>query len=260
MELTQYQVDAFTAEAFGGNPAAVVPLQDWLPDAVMQAVAAENNLAETAFIVPEGDGYRIRWFTPAIEVDLCGHATLASAFILKRFLDPARDSVTFQSASGPLSVDVSSDWLVMDFPSRPPAPWRDQGLIEDALGFPPLEVLKATKAVARLENEAAVAAAAPDLSKVAALPTDGLIITAPGDEVDFVSRYFAPHAGIPEDPVTGSAHSVLIPYWAERLGKDDLTARQISARGGNLRCQLMGNRVKIAGQAVLFMEGKIYLP
>ena len=252
MELTQYQVDAFTAHAFGGNPAAVVPLDAWLPDGVMQAVAAENNLSETAFIVPEGEGYRIRWFTPAAEVDLCGHATLASAFVVKRFLDPGAAQIVFDSASGPLTV--------MDFPSRPPAPWDDGGLIEAALGFAPLEVQKATKAVARLDSEAAVGAAELDLPKVAALPSDGLIITAPGDQVDFVSRYFAPHVGIPEDPVTGSAHSVLIPYWAQRLGKDVMTAKQISPRGGDLRCQLAGNRVKIAGQATLFMEGKIHLP
>jgi len=256
-EIAIYQVDAFTDALFGGNPAAICPLEAWLPEATMQAIAAENNLAETAFFVPEGRGYRLRWFTPAVEVDLCGHATLASAYVIARHLKPEVTEIVFDSASGPLTVTRDGEVFTLDFPSRKPAPFDDKGAVAAALGVVPQEVLKARMLMAVLAGEAEVRAAAPDLAKVKALPGDGLIVTAPGDSVDFVSRYFAPHAGIPEDPVTGSAHCVLTPYWAQRLGKAKLEARQISQRGGKLTVEERGERVLISGRVTPYLEGRI---
>lgn len=260
-EITLYQVDAFTDRPFAGNPAAVCPLEAWLPDATLQAIAAENNLAETAFFVPEQDGYRLRWFTPAIEVPLCGHATLASAYVIARHLDPAMEKVVFHSKSGPLTVTRAGEVFTLDFPSDPPVPFEDGGAVADALGVVPREVLKPAKQggkmLAVLASEAEVRGAEPDLAKVKALPSDGLIITAPGDKVDFVSRCFAPHAGIPEDPVTGSAHVVLTPFWSARLGRKTLTARQISARGGDLTVEDRGARTLISGTAAPYLEGRI---
>lgn len=261
-ELTIYQVDAFTDKVFGGNPAAVCPLEAWLPDATMQTIAAENNLSETAFFVPNGDGYHLRWFTPAIEVALCGHATLASAYVIARHIDPKVETIRFDSASGPLTVTRDGEVFTLDFPSEPPAPFEDGGAVAAALGIVPQAVLKAPKIdggklMAVLSNEAEVRAAAPDLAKVAALPGDGLIITAEGESCDFVSRYFAPHAGIPEDPVTGSAHVVLTPFWAARLGKAKLEARQISARLGRLTVEDKGARTLISGKVAPYLEGRI---
>lgn len=261
-ELTIYQVDAFTDKVFGGNPAAVCPLEAWLPDATMQTIAAENNLSETAFFVPNGDGYHLRWFTPAIEVALCGHATLASAYVIARHIDPKVETIRFDSASGPLTVTRDGEVFTLDFPSEPPAPFEDGGAVAAALGIVPQAVLKAPKIdggklMAVLSNEAEVRAAAPDLAKVAALPGDGLIITAEGESCDFVSRYFAPHAGIPEDPVTGSAHVVLTPFWAARLGKAKLAARQISARLGRLTVEDKGARTLISGKVAPYLEGRI---
>lgn len=258
MELDLYQVDAFAARPFSGNPAAVVPLEDWLEEDVLQAIALENNLSETAFFVRRGDRFDLRWFTPSVEVDLCGHATLASAYVILEHLEPAAGRVEFHSKSGPLAVTRSGELLTLDFPAKPPKPVDDPAVAE-ALGALPLELLRADKTLAVLESEAAVRAAAPDLAIVAGLASDGLIVTGPGDEVDFVSRYFAPHAGIPEDPVTGSAHCVLTPYWAERLGKREFTARQVSARGGELLCTLSGDRVLISGRVAPYLKGRISL-
>ena len=252
-----YQVDAFASEVFAGNPAAVCPLDAWLPDAVMQAIAMENNLSETAFIVKNGADYDLRWFTPALEVDLCGHATLGSAYVVATHLEPGRDEIVFHSKSGPLTVTRDADLFTLDFPSLPPERLVDQGAVEAALGTALEELWRADKNMAVLADEAAVLAADPDLAKVAALPGDGLIVTAPGRERDFVSRYFAPHAGIPEDPVTGSAHCVLTPYWTRRLDKARLSARQVSARGGELVVEDRGERVHISGRDAPYLEGRI---
>ncbi len=258
-EIPIYQVDAFTGRVFGGNPAAVCPLQDWLPDEVMQAIALENNLSETAFLVPRGADYDLRWFTPAIEVDLCGHATLASAYVIANHLKPGTRKMQFHSRSGPLQVSRDGDLLTLDFPARPAAPFDDKGLVAEALGAVPLEVQRATKMMAVLKDEAAVRSAQPDLDKVKALPSDGLIITAPGEACDFVSRYFAPHGGIPEDPVTGSAHCTLTPYWSTRLGKTAMTARQISQRGGELQVEDRGERILISGKVAPYLQGVIHV-
>jgi len=261
-ELSIYQVDAFTDDLFGGNPAAVVLLQQWLPDALLQKIAAENNLAETAFLVPERDLYHLRWFTPTVEVPLCGHATLASAQVVFEMLHPGKRSVTFLTRkAGPLTVTIQGDRMSMDFPARPAervaAP---TGLVE-ALGAEPAEVWAAGNLLCVFETEGAVRALAPDFRKVAALDCLGVIATAPGnDGVDFVSRYFAPGLGVDEDPVTGSAHCTLVPYWSRRLGKTKLEAHQISARGGLLSCEDRGERVSLAGRAVLYLEGRIFVP
>lgn len=255
-----FQVDAFTDRLFGGNPAAVCPLEAWLSDETLQAVAAENNLSETAYLVPAEDDaadYQIRWFTPAAEVDLCGHATLASAHVLFHCLGLDKQTVRFLSRSGPLNVARKGEVLVMDFPGRPPAPAVFPDGIETALGVRPLEFLSGGMNMAVLADEAAVRKVRPDFRYIARLPGDGLIVTAEGDACDFVSRYFAPHLGIDEDPVTGSAHCVLAPFWARRLGDRELSARQVSKRGGDLTCAVVGDRVKIAGRAVLYLEGTI---
>jgi PhzF family phenazine biosynthesis protein len=260
MRLPLYQIDAFvTEEPFSGNPAAVCPLESWLPDAVMQAIAAENNLSETAFFVPEGEGWALRWFTPTTEVELCGHATLASAFVIFRFLAPELRSVRFRTEkAGMLAVGRDGKLLALDFPARPPAPCAVPGELVAALGRPPAAVLAASSYLAVYDGAEEIAALVPDFAAIARLDKGGVIVTAPGQgEVDFVSRYFAPAAGVAEDPVTGSAHCTLIPYWAARLGKNRLTARQVSRRGGALDCELRGERVAIAGRARLYLEGAI---
>ncbi|HLM48286.1 MAG TPA: PhzF family phenazine biosynthesis protein [Myxococcaceae bacterium] len=259
--LRLYQVDAFTSQVFGGNPAAVCPLDAWLPDEVMQSIALENNLSETAFVLrDEVRGWQIRWFTPTQEVDLCGHATLATAYILFTRLAPGLEQVQLHSRSGPLVVTQrEGDWMEMDFPSRPPEPCPlPEGLVE-ALGATPRETLVARDLVAVFDSEEQVRALAPDLTKLAALDFFSVVPTAPGLEVDFVSRFFAPRVGVPEDPVTGSSHCSLVPYWARRLGKPQLLAHQVSARGGVLQCEDRDERVGIAGQAVLYLEGYISL-
>jgi len=256
-ELPIYQVDAFASEVFAGNPAAVCPLEAWLPDAVMQSIAAENNLSETAFFVKQGEGYDLRWFTPAVEVDLCGHATLASAYVIAKHLAPDLDRVVFQSRSGPLAVTREGELFTLDLPAKAPEPIDVDPDFAEALDATPLELWRADKNMAVLENEAAVRAVEPDFAKLAVLPGDGVIVTAPGDDCDFVSRYFAPQAGIPEDPVTGSAHCVLTPYWARRLDKQKLSARQISARGGVLMVEDRGKRVLVAGRVAPYLEGRI---
>jgi PhzF family phenazine biosynthesis protein len=257
-----WQVDAFTDRVFAGNPAAVCPLEAWLPDETLLAIAAENNLSETAFLVPDDDGSAIRWFTPTVEVDLCGHATLASAHVVFRHLAPRRDRVVFRSRSGPLTVDRGEGGLlVMTLPLRPAAPaTAPEGLVR-ALGRRPLETLLGRDAVAVLASEAQVRALEPDLAAVAALPVQGLIVTAPASTagIDFVSRYFAPQAGIAEDPVTGSAHCTLVPYWSERLGKKRLEALQVSRRGGRLSCEDRGDAVGIAGRCAEYLAGAIEL-
>ncbi|SHJ30165.1 phenazine biosynthesis protein PhzF family [Hymenobacter daecheongensis DSM 21074] len=261
MLLPLYQIDAFTDQIFAGNPAAVCPLTAWLPEATMQAIAAENNVAETAFFVPRGGSeYEIRWFTPAAEVDLCGHATLASAHVLFRHLNFSGEELTFHSKSGPLRVRHAADGrFTLDFPSRPPhhLDVPPTGL-PDALRATPLEVLASRDLMVRFNSEAEVLALHPDFAKLANLEYLGIIATAPGTNgIDFVSRFFAPRVGVPEDPVTGSAHATLIPYWAQRLGKTELRARQISARGGDLWCELRGDRALMSGYAVTYLKGEI---
>ncbi len=258
-EIPIYQIDAFASRVFAGNPAAVCPLGAWLADEVLQAIAAENNLAETAFFVKRGDGdYDLRWFTPAIEVDLCGHATLASAYVIDKDLEPGRGHVRFHSRSGPLEVSRDGEVYALDFPSQPSEPVAPEiaKTVAEALGSEPLEVRQTTKFLALLADQQAVLDARPDLAQVKHLD-DGLIITAPGEDCDFVSRYFAPHAGIPEDPVTGSAHCVLTPFWARRLDKPRLTARQVSRRGGELEVEDRGERVTIAGRCAHYLSGRI---
>jgi len=260
VNLPFYWVDAFAEAPFKGNPAGVVPLRSWLDDALMQAIATENNLSETAFFVPEGAGYHLRWFTPTVEVELCGHATLASGHVVMTVLDAARNSVTFRSASGPLGVARDGDWRVLDFPSRPPAPIAVPSWLPAALGAEVRAFHDAPggNTLALLGRAAEVRDLVPDIPALGrGLEDRGIIVTAPGDDVDFVSRYFAPNHGIPEDPVTGSAHCTLTPYWADRLGKTTLEARQVSRRGGWLRCTVKGNRVLIAGRCITYLAGTI---
>lgn len=260
MRFPIFQIDAFADRPFAGNPAAVAILQEWLPDHLMQAIALENNLAETAFLVKEAGGWHIRWFTPELEIDLCGHATLASAFVVFNELKEPGDCQRFASMSGPLSVERRGDLLVLDFPSRPPLPCEAPEGIFEALGMTPRPVAKARDHFLVMDSEAEVAALRPDFAALDKVDSFGMIVTAPGDTVDFVSRFFTPAAGIPEDPVTGSAHCTLIPYWAERLGKTRLSARQISRRGGDLDCELRGDRVRIGGRAVKVLQGEFLLP
>src|SRR5207248_2502209 len=250
MRLPLYQIDAFAEGPFTGNPAAVCPLEEWLPDDVMQAIAAENNLSETAFFVSEAEGYHPRWFTPTTEVDLCGHATLASAFVVFRWLKPQHSEVIFTTQqAGPLSVTRDGELLALDFPARPPEPCPLPPRLDRALGRPPVAVLAARDYLAVYETVDDIRALTPDFAAIAALDRFAVIATAPGSGgIDFVSRFFAPARGVDEDPVTGSAHCTLIPYWAERLGKCRLEARQLSRRGGALSCAMRGDRVTIAGR------------
>jgi len=259
MKLRLWQVDAFTSTRLAGNPAAVVPLEAWLPDEVMLAIAAENNLSETAFLVNEPHGWRVRWFTPAIEVDLCGHATLASAHVLMNHLEPGRDGVTFASRSGPLIVTRQGERLALDLPAYPSRRVDTPALLVEALGAAPLETWLGVKMMALFGSEAEVVALAPDFAKVARIEAFGVIATAPGERSDFASRYFVPQAGVNEDPVTGAAHCQLAPFWAQRLGRPKLHARQVSKRGGELWCEDRGRRVTIAGDAVDYLTGTIEL-
>ncbi len=261
MTLPIYQVDAFSDRPFAGNPAAVCPLESWLPTETMQAIAAENNLAETAFFVLKtGNEYEIRWFTPAVEVELCGHATLASAHVLYRHLGFQGAEIVFHSQSGPLRVSqAEADMLTLDFPARPPHPisQHPDGLL-DGLRATPLQLLAGPDLVCVFATEAEVRALKPDMAHLMKVEYRAVIATAPGSEgVDFVSRFFGPRVGVPEDPVTGSAHTTLVPYWAARLGKTHLHARQVSARGGYLWCELRGERVLMSGHAVTYLRGEI---
>lgn len=259
MQLHFHQVDAFSDRPFAGNPAMVYLLEQWLDEALMQRIAAEHNLAETAFVVAQGEDYRIRWFTPSTEVPLCGHATLASAHVLFEVYGETRARLDFHSQSGLLSVSREGDRLWLDFPRIDPQPLVEPLAVAAALGCEVVEVYWTKELFVVLRSEQAVLDCAPDMAAVARLPGLGVIVTAPGREHDFVSRYFAPGIGIPEDPVTGSTHCSLIPYWAERLDKTELRAFQRSARGGELFCRLEGQRVKIGGQARRVASGTLLL-
>jgi PhzF family phenazine biosynthesis protein len=259
MKLKQYQIDAFARRVFQGNPAAICPLEYWLDDDLLQAIAMENNLSETAFFVPVEGGFHLRWFTPVREVELCGHATLACAHVLFNLLGFTEDTIHFQTLSGKLLVKRNGELLEMDFPSMPPVPCDIPDLLAEALGTEPREILAAEDYFVVVDSEAQVRAMQPDFFKLAQLDKRGVIVTAPGDNVDFVSRFFAPKAGIPEDPVTGSAHCTLTPYWSKQLGKASLVARQISKRGGEVQCEMKGERVGLAGYAVTFMEAEFVL-
>jgi len=259
MLLDIYQVDAFATEVFRGNPAAVIPLERWLPDSLMQAIAAENNLSETAFLVPEGPDWGLRWFTPAVEVDLCGHATLASAWVLFNRRGVVAPAVTFKTRSGALTVRPGADGrLTMDFPSRPGEPVVAPAALVPALGAAPREVLASRDYLVVYDDPAVVRGLSPDFAALASLDRFGIIATAPGDDgFDCVSRFFAPGEGIDEDPVTGSAHCTVAPYWAARLGKTAVRAYQASARGGILDCTVVGDRVTLTGDCAFYLEGKI---
>lgn len=254
-----FQVDAFTTRRFAGNPAAVVLLQGFLEDAIMQAIAAENNLAETAFLVPANGDYQIRWFTPTVEVPLCGHATLASAAVVMERLEPVRNNVTFHSASGPLTVTRATLGYVMNFPVRLSEQIPTPPVLVEALGVTPLEVFThPLNYLALLDSASAVRMLSPDLAAIVRLDRTGVIVTAPGDEgYDFVSRYFAPAKGIPEDPVTGGAHCMLAPYWSKRLSKSEFRAFQASQRGGEIICRLKRDRVELEGSCVFYLEGEV---
>lgn len=258
MRVPIYQVDAFSGELFRGNPAAVCPLEKWLPDSTMQSIAAENNLSETAFYCPNRDGYHLRWFTPGVEVDLCGHATVASAhviYLIRR--ESSAPRIRFETRSGELTVERDGDLYALNFPARPAAECPPDRALNEALGAAPRALLGARDYMCVFDTEEEVRAIAPNMERLAAIDRFAVIVTAPGRECDFVSRFFAPAKGVPEDPVTGSAHCTLIPYWSQRLGKSELYARQISRRGGELWCRDLGQRVRIAGKAVKFLEGFI---
>ena len=262
MKLQIFQVDAFTSKAFGGNPAAVVPLDEWLPDHTMLKIGAENNLSETAFFVKEGDRYHIRWFTPTIEVNLCGHATLATSHVIFNELKLEDAFIPFHSdRSGELNVEKHGDRLVLDFPAYPLEKIAHSNELAKAVGITPAEVWESqgNMVFLRAENEEEVRGLEPDMHALTQIGYDEVIVTAPGDDCDFASRMFAPRIGIPEDPVTGAIHCTLIPYWAEELGKDKLFARQVSKRGGELFCELAGKRVRIGGNAVTYLKGEIYV-
>lgn len=261
MKIPIYQVDAFTNERFKGNPAAVCPLDSWLLDAVMQNIAAENNLAETAFIVPAGNEYVIRWFTPTVEVDLCGHATLASAYVLFNELGFSGDQINFIShRSGPLSVTKNGSILALNFPVDILSELPLKPAFAIGLSQAPRAVFKGkTDYLFVYDSEAEILALQPDFEALKMHQVRGIIVTAPGETTDFVSRFFGPACGVNEDPVTGSAHTTLTPYWSSVLGKTELTARQLSLRTGDLTCKLLGDRVEIAGEAVLYLRGEINL-
>jgi len=259
MKIRLFQIDAFTDTLFKGNPAAVCPLESWLDDLTLQAIAAENNLSETAFFVKRMEHYELRWFTPKTEVDLCGHATLASAYAIFSFLDTAVKAVRFQTKSGWLSVERQDELLAMEFPARPGTRCEAPEILIEALGAHPKDCLLSRDYLVVFESEEIVRSVAPRMDKLAMLDCLGVIISAPGARSDFVSRFFAPKVGVPEDPVTGSAHCTLIPYWSGRLGKKKLHALQLSERGGELFCEHLGDRVRIAGRAVTFFEGFINL-
>ena len=261
MNIVLYQVDAFTNKIFGGNPAAICPLTDWLDDALLQSIANENNLSETAYIVPEESGFRIRWFTPTTEVDLCGHATLAAAYVLFNELDYDGDTIEFFSRSGLLTVKKAGDYLCMDFPCQTAALSKEPKQLSAALGKKPeTAFFDGSDYMAVFESESDIANLSPNLTLLSTIECRGIMATAVGDEVDFVSRFFAPRYGINEDPATGSAHCTLTPYWAQQLGKNKLAAKQLSPRGADFICELKNDRVMLSGQAQLYMVGEILLP
>lgn len=257
MDITLYQIDAFASELFKGNPAAVCPLDTWLPDEVMQSIAEENNLSETAFFVPGGEGFQIRWFTPKKEVDLCGHATLATAYVLFNILGYAKNTVAFESKSGPLAVTQKDEWLTMNFPAQPPAACETPDEIVLAFDVKPIECLRSEDLIVVFAREKDVEDAKPDFNQLMQLDRRGVAITARSEQWDFVARFFAPKYGIPEDPVTGSAYTQLAPYWASKMGSRLFRVKQLSSRGGELTCELVGDRVLISGRAVKYLEGNI---
>jgi PhzF family phenazine biosynthesis protein len=259
MKLPIFQVDAFTNNIFSGNPAAVIPLEYWLDEVKMQAIAAENNLSETAFFVNRGEYYHLRWFTPQTEVDLCGHATLASAYVIMNKIDTSLKEITFGTKSGELVVRRKGDTFSMDFPAHPPQRCDSPATLIKALGKEPKEVYTSNYYMAVYENEDDILNLLPYMKMLKELDRLAVIVTAPGNQVDFVSRFFAPAVGIPEDPVTGSAHCTLIPYWADRLKKTEMVAHQISQRGGEIFCEYKEKRVIIAGKAVMYLKGTIYI-
>jgi len=262
MQLPIYQVDAFTNKTFGGNPAAVVPLETWLPDAQLLNIAAENNLSETAFFIPTDNGFHIRWFTPTMEVSLCGHATLATTWVIYNKLGYDKDRIEFESMSGPLIVERKADAFTLNFPK-----WDSQksdsidDIIEQAFGRAPLEIHKGTKWVCIYDDEEFIKNAKPDIALLKTIQSEGVVITAPSNDpsIDFVSRYFGPQVGIDEDPVTGSAHCIVTPIWSGKLNKQEFNARQVSTRGGDLHLQIDGDRLHITGSATLYMEGTIHV-
>lgn len=260
-EIPIYQVDAFANRPFAGNPAAVCPLETWLPDETLLAIAAENNLSETAFFVRQGNAFDLRWFTPTVEVELCGHATLASGFVVLERIEPTWSQVSFRTRSGELVVKRAAGKWSLELPARPPLPTIVTGDLVEALGERPTFALQARDLVAVYDNADVVRRLKPDMARIAALPTFAVAITAPGSDadadVDFVSRFFAPAKGVPEDPVTGSLHCTLVPYWSSRLGRTRMRARQVSARGGELECTLADDRVELTGGAVLVLEGRM---
>lgn len=259
MTIRLYQVDAFSDKPFSGNPAAICPLEHWPENHLMQQIAAENNLSETAFFVPQRDHYRIRWFTPSAEVDLCGHATLAAAYVLFHCFGHPTDTVQFDSNSGPLFVEKQGDYLQMDFPEEPSVPCAIPQELEKALGAKPDATESCEDLLAIFPDEDSVLALNPNFEKLAKLPYRGVIATAPGKDVDFICRFFAPRVGINEDPVTGSAYTKLTPYWSQRLGSRSLSSKQRSARGGDIICETNGDRVLIRGKACLIMHGELLL-
>jgi PhzF family phenazine biosynthesis protein len=258
MKIPIYQVDAFTQKVFGGNPAAVCPLDQWPDDDLLQKIALENNLSETAFFVKNNDYFEIRWFTPEVEVNLCGHATLASAHVIFNYMNYEGYSIQFESKSGILEVFKTEDWLTLDFPAADLKPAIIRGNLSEALGQMPLGIFQADqKLLAIYENEQIIKSIHPNFEKLSKLEYMGVIVTAPGDYVDFVSRFFAPRVGINEDPVTGSAHTLLIPFWSKRLEKKVLHALQLSERKGELHCEDKGDRVWISGQTITYLVGEI---
>ena len=261
MVLNIYQVDAFTDAVFGGNPAAVIPLENWLEDELMQKIAMENNLSETAFVVKTDEGYHIRWFTPEYEIDLCGHATLASSYVIKNFLEPHIKEINFSTQKvGALKAHAHDGIYTLDFPSRMPQACETPKNLFESLGLnTAIEVARSRDYFVVLPSEEAVLNVEPDYTLMKELDTIGVIVTAKGHDADVVSRCFYPGAGIPEDPVTGSAHCNIVPYWSEKLGKTKLQCKQASARGGNLDCELVGDRVLMSGKCVLYLKGEIYI-
>jgi PhzF family phenazine biosynthesis protein len=257
MNLPIWHIDAFSSQRFAGNPAAVVLLDRWLSDDVLRAIAAENNLPETAYLVRSNEDYDLRWFTPKAEVPLCGHATLASGWVIFNRLERSLQRASFRSESGALAVERDNDRLALDFPVNSVRRVTDAPALVTALGGAPLEVYDGFQWIVLYSSEEEVRALAPDMDGILACGMNGVIVTAPGEDCHFVSRFFAPSVGVPEDPVTGSAHTRLTPFWAKRLGRDVLHARQVSARGGELWCELRGDRVRIAGYASLYLEGTI---
>ncbi len=260
MQLKIYQVDAFTDAVFGGNPAAVIPLETWLSDELMQNIALENNLSETAFFVQTEEGFHIRWFTPAVEVDLCGHATVATAHVLWQHLDFSGNEIAFASRSGRLGVKKDGEFYTLNFPTDTLEKVAIPEIAANSMGKLPLECYKGREDYLLIyENHWAIEDLSPDFTQLKKLKTRGIIASAPGNDADFVSRCFFPYFGIDEDPVTGSAHTTLTPYWSKRLGKEELIAKQISKRGGDLKCRLAGDRTYISGQAVTYLIGEIQI-